>query len=357
MKFIHCSDIHLDSRLESNLSYQQAQERNVELCGTFSRLISYAREQGVTAVLIAGDLFDGTRVRSATLSLVLDLIAQAPEVDFLYLRGNHDEAGGLLSGYVLPENLKLFPDRWSYHRYGHVTVAGAELTRENCTSLYGTLSLEKESINIVMLHGQESSQAGEELVSLPGLKGKHIHYLALGHIHSYREAPLDHSGRWCYSGCLEGRGFDECGEKGFVLLDVTEDRVRSEFIPFAKRTLHEIPVDITGLQTIGELRSALLSASRDIPKKDLVKFVLQGTYTLETQKDLAYLSAFLKDAFYFSKIKDESTLHMDKASYEHDASLKGEFIRKVMASGFSQEDKERIISAGLLALSGEEVAV
>ena len=52
------------------------------------------------------------------------------------------------------------------------------------------------------------------------LKNKNIDYLALGHIHGYKEAPLDGRGKYCYPGCLEGRGFDECGKKGFVLLNI-----------------------------------------------------------------------------------------------------------------------------------------
>ena len=38
MKLIHCSDLHLDSRMESNLSAAQARERNAEICATFARL-------------------------------------------------------------------------------------------------------------------------------------------------------------------------------------------------------------------------------------------------------------------------------------------------------------------------------
>ena len=357
MKLIHCSDIHLDSRMESNLSPQQARERNMELCDTFGHLVAYAREEGVAAVLISGDLFDTGRVRSATVRLVLDILAQAPEIDFLYLRGNHDEGGALLEGTSLPKNLKLFTPEWSTHRYGSVAVTGAVLTRENAHSLYDTLSLDPEDMNIVMLHGQDSTQTGEDLVCLPQLKGKNIRYLALGHLHSYREGTLDHWGTWCYSGCLEGRGFDECGEKGFVLLDIDSNRLTSTFVPFAKRTLHEVDVDITGCETVGELRDALQSAAGEIPRKDLVKFVLRGTYTLDSQKDIPLLTAFFRDRWYFSKIKDESTLQLDKASYEHDASLKGEFIRKVMASPLSPEDKETVIRAGLMALSGEEVTL
>ena len=46
---------------------------------------------------------------------------------------------------------------------------------------------------------------------------------------------------------------------------------------------------------------------------------------------------------------------IEKETYEHDISLKGEFIRLVMASDKSPEEKEQIICCGIRALSGEEV--
>ena len=83
MRFLHCSDLHLDSRMESNLSSAQARERNTEVCMTFSRMVDYAAERHVTAVLIAGDLFDTARVSAQTVDFVLSRIRSAPEVDFL----------------------------------------------------------------------------------------------------------------------------------------------------------------------------------------------------------------------------------------------------------------------------------
>ena len=50
MKLIHCGDIHLDSRMESNLSGEKARERNVEICATFTRMIRYGQDHGVKAV-------------------------------------------------------------------------------------------------------------------------------------------------------------------------------------------------------------------------------------------------------------------------------------------------------------------
>ncbi len=357
MKFIHCSDIHLDSRMESNLTAAQARERNAEVCATFGRLVQYAAEEQVTAVLLAGDLFDTQWASAQTVDFVLSKIRNAPGVDFLYLRGNHDEGRDAFEGLELPENFKGFGAAWSSYRYGDTVITGLELTGENCMSMYGSLELASGDTNIVMLHGQVSTQPGDECIALPRLRGKHIQYLALGHLHSYQKDALDLDGAYCYCGCLEGRGFDECGEKGFVLLQVQEGRIQTWFVPFAKRTLHEVQIDISGLTTVSQILSAMEGQSAGIPSADLVKFTLTGSYTPETQKDLRFLKKQMEGRFYFVKIKDESSLKIDRESYEHDASLKGEFIRMVMASELPQEEKDQIILCGIRSLSGEEVAL
>ena len=355
MKLIHCSDIHLDSKMERNLTAEQARERNAEICATFSRMVRYAQEHQVEAVLIAGDLFDTRRVSARTADFVMTQIRKAPTVDFYYLRGNHD--WDAFEGLEYPGNLKTFGNDWTCYRYGNVVIAGMDMEREKWDACYDRLRLPEETVNVVTLHGQISTQMGEELIALPRLKHRNIDYLALGHIHGFQSGKLDERGSWCYCGCLEGRGFDECGEKGFVLLDIRDRQVRTEFIPFAARQLYEVEVDISGLTTVTELQSAMEAGAAEIPSSALVKFVLTGSYAPETQKDLAFLRKMLEPLFWFVKIRDESRLKIDRKSYEYDASLKGEFIRTVLASDRSEEEKEQIILCGLRALSGEEVAL
>ena len=350
MKFIHCSDIHLDSKMEQNLSAAQARERNAEVCATFARLVSFASKQGVKAVIIAGDMFDTERTTAQTVGFVLDRIRTAPQVDFLYLQGNHDASA--FSGAEIPENFKTFRETWTGFDYENVTISGMTGDAD-----YAGLNLNPEKVNIVTLHGQISTQPGEELIGLPLLKRKNIDYLALGHIHSYQTGKLDDRGNWCYCGCLEGRGFDECGEKGFVMLDVEDKQVQHTFVPFARRTLVEVPVDITDLITVNQILSAAEVAVQDIPAENLVKITLAGNCTLETQKDLNFLKKMMEGKFYHLKIKDESCLKIEKESYEHDISLKGEFIRLVMASDRTEEEKEQMILWGIRALSGEEVVL
>ena len=357
MKFIHCSDIHLDSALGQNFSAAQAKARNAELCATFSRMVRFAVQERVSAVLIAGDLFDGSYGTSQTVEFILQQIRSAPDVTFFYLPGNHDGGGNLLDFDTLPDNLKIFADHWTSCRCADALITGINPTEEQWNGFYEQLDLPKNTINIVLLHGQISTQPGPELIALPKLRNKNIDYLALGHIHSYQKGKLDERGEFSYCGCLEGRGFDECGEKGFVLLETDSGRLRSRFVPFATRKLHEINVDITDMETVTQILSRMEEAAAGINSDDLVKFILQGSYTLQTQKDPVFLQKMLAPKFYIVKIKDESRLKIDRESYAFDASLKGEFIRMVLASDRSEAEKERIISCGIRALSGEEVAL
>ena len=357
MRLIHCSDLHLDSKMEANLSPGQARERSGEICAAFARMVRWGQKNEVRAILLAGDLFDTRRVSAKTADFVVHTMASAPEIKFFYLRGNHDAGRDPFAGRTLPENLHGFGSDWTSYMCDGITVTGLELDRENWDICYDTLKLNGDDVNIVMLHGQVATQPGEEQVCLPRLRGKGIDYLALGHIHSFRVERLDDRGQWCYCGCLEGRGFDECGEKGFVLLDVENGRLESRFVPFASRELREVQVDITDCVTITQLQQALETAAAGISGESMVKFTLVGSYTPETQKDLGFLTQQMNQHFWFARIKDESRLHMEKSDYEHDASLKGQFIRLVMASDRAEDVKARIICAGLQALAGEAVDV
>ena len=357
MKLIHCADLHLDSPMETHMSAQQASDRNTELIRSFVRLTEYAEENEVRVVLIAGDLFDGDRVRTLTVDEILGAMERTPDVDYLYLAGNHDEAAQAFSDRALPRNLRRFTRQWSTFVYDGVAVSGIELCAENAQTLYEQVPHVEGCTNLVMLHGQIGASSTPEQIDLNRLKGKGIDYLALGHIHSYSVQPLDGRGICCYAGCLEGRGFDECGEKGFVLLTVESGRLRHEFVPFACRTLHRLPVDITGLTKSSQVGQRMREAARAIPQRDMVEFLLTGHSDPAANIAVPYLQSLMKDSFCFVKVKNESRMAIDPAAYQNDVSLKGEFIRLVLASDAEEGEKAAMIRAGLQALAGEEIAL
>lgn len=363
MRLIHCADLHLDSKMMSNLTKEQAKERKKELLRTFVRMVDFAEKHHVVAIMIAGDMFDTGRVSSTTRNLIVDVIQTHPTIDFLYLKGNHDQDGFISELEEIPSNLLLFDENWITYEYGRIKVAGLELSRANQQLAYPSLILDKNDFNIVMLHGQVVdylSQGAEEVVSLNDLRNKNIDYLALGHVHSLRKEKLDERGVYCYPGCLEGRGFDECGEKGFVLLEIDEESLAADyrFVPFAYRNLYELPVDVSGVLTTQEASMRIEEAigRTNYSSNSLVKIVLSGNLGVESEIDCDFLQDTFTEYFYFEKIENATKLAVSFEDYAQDISLKGEFIRNVLASDLSEDMKAEIIHCGIRALSGEEVA-
>lgn len=359
MKLLHCGDLHLDSALSANLTGEKKKQRKGELLVTFVQMAEYAAEHGARAILIAGDLFDGSTVTKRTQNMVKDTVLRFSDVDFLYLKGNHDAENFLETWQERPDNLKLFGTEWTYYRYDNVVIAGAEFADGNADKLYDSLMLNRNDCNIVLLHGQtEKYRSAEkaEIVSLAALKNKNIDYLALGHIHSYRYEALDTRGAYCYSGCPEGRGFDECGEKGFVWLETGENTVSHTFVPFASRTVHEVFVDISEAETTLSVEQKVRDALTAIPEKDLVKVSLTGKVRLSAERDLQYLTGRFEDRFFAFKLTDrEVGIAVRPEEYENDISLRGEFIRLIMQGDYTEEEKRMLLELGIRALCGEEV--
>ena len=162
MKIVHCADLHLDSKMTANLTKEQARERKKEILRTFTRMVEYAAKNGVRAILIAGDLFDTRNISAMARNTVRDMICTHPEIDFLYLRGNHDSDNFLSTIEEIPENLLLFGEEWTAYRYGNVVITGMELNERNPVTAYNSLVLGHDDYNIVTLHGQLGNYLSRE---------------------------------------------------------------------------------------------------------------------------------------------------------------------------------------------------
>ena len=366
MRIIHCADLHLDSKMTSNLDGAKAKERKTELLGTFTRMVNYAKIHDVAAILIAGDMFDTSSISALTRNTVRETIIRNSNIDFYYLKGNHDRDSFLSSLDEIPENLKLFTNKWTSYPLnddGSVILTATELDADNSVTCFNSLVLNPEAINIVMLHGQETegiTKDKAEIVPIRELKNKNIDYLALGHIHSYKEERLDGRGVYCYPGCLEGRGFDETGEHGFVLLNIDEKagKIERTFVPFATRRLYEEQVDVSGCLSTGDMIDKITESLSDIDatSSDMLKIVLTGEVDVEAEKDTDYILKNFCDNYYYLKVYDKTTLRVDYTEYALDASLKGEYVRMIQeAEDIPEADKPEVIKMGLMALAKETV--
>ncbi len=354
MKIIHTSDIHIDSPLTTRLPADKVRERRRELLSNFGRLVLQARAEGAEAVIIAGDLFDGKKVLKKALDTALDIIEGASDITFLYLNGNHEEDAVSSSGKKLPENLKIFGKEWTYFSLDGVTVAGRS---EICEGMFDSLSLPSGTKNIVVLHGElRDVTSSPDVIGIKDAAGRGIDYMALGHYHSYSRAAIDERGVAVYSGTPEGRGFDEAGDKGFVILNINEKNVESGFKSFAKRRLNIVPVDIGGTIRFSDINQRTRRAVASIPDGDLVRVELCGKYSPDLWKDTEALHREFGEKFYYFEVKDSSKIAINPEDYKYDKSLKGEFIRAVSADDtLDEETKDKIIQCGINALMGEDL--
>ncbi len=356
MKFIHCADVHLDSKI-NELPEEKRRVRREEILSTFEKLCVFAVREEVSAVIVAGDLFDSVIISQKTLSRVLNAIKRASTVDFLYLPGNHENNAFLLHKEIFPTNLKCFNNENTSFNYDDVSISGIITSHSNRGGVYKTLPFDKDKINILVMHGRivdYKTEGDAEIISLPLLRDKNVDYLALGHYHSFSSGSIDSRGVYAYSGCLDGRGFDELGEKGFVLIEVVGGKLKYKFKPFCSRTLHEIAIFVDGEKDFISIREKVLSILKNsVLENSLVKVVLTGERLPDTDLDIEGLIYKLNEIYFYAKVTDKTSLKICVEDYKEDKSVRGEFVRLVLSSNMPKETIDAVIRKGLSALKGE----
>lgn len=350
MKIIHCADLHLDSKLTSSLSGEKLVLRRREVQSSFSRLVSYAEANDVSAILICGDFLDNPNVRQSVKNEVLQILAGAEKITFLLIEGNHDSGFDSYFYEKLPGNAILLNKQNPQTEFGGVVFTALFPLSVNP-------ELEREKINIAMCHCEAVSYGANSLptLNLNSLQHLPIDYLALGHIHSYSCTKLGSRGVACYSGCLEGRGFDELGTKGFVLLSIQNKKVLHEFVPFSLRTLHSVDIDIGGLCTYQQIFEACTNALRGHETSSLIKLVLTGKVS-DADVDVLSLSDKLSQKFFYVKVVNNTSLQTDALSLSP-FTLRHEFLQEVLRLDVTEEQRELVLKYGLRALSDEEVDI
>ena len=358
MRIIHTGDIHLGSAFK-NLPPDRAAVRRSEILDGFRRLCTFAKEQGVSAVLIAGDLFDERKVPRSLQQEVANIFEKASPVCFFYVSGNHD---GTFAIENLPKNVCTFSNSQGWRSYDlpeNITITGADSAYFSA-GLFHALTLRQERYNILLLHGEIAriETGNSDCVPLARLQNKGVDYLALGHIHIPNRTleRLDGRGVYRYCGCLEGRGFDECGERGFFLLDIQNGRlVGEQFFTLAKRKILECGVDISACESYYDMESAVRTALANVRADDIVKVVLLGRHKVGLRKDIPLLTARLLQSYFYAKVVDNSRLALDFNAFSNDLSERGEFVKEVGRYELNDEERAEILDVGLKALAGEEI--
>lgn len=406
VKLIHTADLHLDSAFRSRFTKEEAENRRQKQLMAWKELLSFAVEKKVQGILIAGDLFDSPVVSHGTMDFFLSTISEHPEISFFYLRGNHDTENTFCYQENLPKNLFLFSEKGKKYRLNdRLLLAGVEYgtkdisfgEKEGATQGAGQaaeqgvgqenahgaealrkseseseeeskfLKLKEEDCNILLLHGalyqgtpKGEAVQGEEGIFLKNLEKLPLSYIALGHIHKGGEGKLNNGALWAYPGCLQGRGFDEEGERGFLYLKVEEEKkeIRKEFIPIKQGEFRILEIELLEDEgTLACLKKIEVEMEKaGIVKEDSLRIILKGKKGLEQERNLRYLQLQLQDSVFFLEIRDECELSWNREEAMKEKSLKGEFLRVLAAAdNLSKEEQEEIIALGMGLLQGGEL--
>lgn len=357
VKILHAADFHLDSAFAA-LSEERARRRRQESRQLVERMVDYANNHAVDLLLLAGDLFDGERVYTETLEAVSAALGRF-RGHVLIAPGNHDYYA-LRSPYartLWPENVHIFKrntlEKVEFPQYD-CTVWGAAFTAPEMEALTEELSCGDGSVQLLVLHGDVGvANSRYRTISPQWLSRSAVHYAALGHVHEYRGVQRVGDTDYAYCGCPEGRGFDELGQKGFLVGEVDERGAHLQFVPFARRKYHVLPVDITGQNAATAVRQALGGMEEDI-----CRVILRGE--VPQKADVAALEEELAGSVWQLELRDETRLQQDLWEHCDEDTLRGLFLRELRNEyEAADEDRRAVIEQavryGLAAMENREL--
>ena len=346
IKILHSGDWHLDSPLQGR-SPEQAAFLRRELLKIPGKLAELCRAEDCDLVLLSGDLFDGTYT-PATCKVVRDALEDMGVPVFIS-PGNHDfiSPDSPYEKEIWPENVHIFKSQqisWVDVHSLNLRVYGAGFQSMDCPPLLE--NFRGEGFAVGVFHG-DPTQAGSPYNPVSKLQAAQsgLRYLALGHVHK-------DDGFWAgdtlcaWPGCPMGRGWDEPGEKGALIVSLDKD-VQARFVPLDGPKFFDLAVDAA------DGPAAVLPG---VANNDFYRITLTGE---AESVDLDALQAEF-GAFPHLILRDQTTRPVDIWAGAGEDSFEGVYfgmLRDALERA-SEEEKETILLAAKLSrqlLEGQEV--
>ena len=363
VKILHLADAHIGAA-QSFLG-AGADARRYEALMTFERIINTASEQGVQLIAAAGDIFDSNKVSEKFIAPIFEKIASVPKIKVVFAAGNHDPltADSPFETRKLPENLYVLGTADDCITFDDIRL---RVYGRSFESVYAAgeerLSItppDDDYINLMVLHGELRSDMGSDYNSVtPGfIESSGMDYIALGHIHKHTEIRRLGKTFYAYPGCPEGMGFDELGEKGVYIGEISKGGNSLEFLPTARRMCLYEKIDITGCETNAAAAEKVLAALREKYgekyAENLCKIELIGTANIIPAEVLSRLGSL-----YYAKLRDKTEPPINYEELSHEISLKGLFVKNMLsrlnaADGEEKDNLKEALKLGLKAFDGE----
>tara|TARA_Y100000590_G_scaffold24253_2_gene27600 strand:+ start:12351 stop:13589 length:1239 start_codon:yes stop_codon:yes gene_type:complete len=236
MRFIHAADIHLDAAFSSRSEDIRKRLREASR-NAFKGLVDTALNEKVDAVLLAGDLFDDSRLSFETERFLLEQLHRLNQTNtpVVYATGNHDPGHeGHRSGKLKwPSNVTIAQDSDPVNisiardgeNLGTVTAVGhgSSIETDDLSRFLEPPNSQLPSVAVLHTQVLDSPGSGNHERYAPShldhLKKAGFNYWALGHVHKH-SCLCENPGIY-YPGNLQGRNHKEIGAKGFLIVDMS----------------------------------------------------------------------------------------------------------------------------------------
>lgn len=340
VRILHAADFHLDSAYGA-LTAEQAVQRRRESRENLTRLVDYANDHRSELMLLSGDLFDTEAIFAQTGELLASELERfAGEV--VIAPGNHDyySARSAYARLLWPKNVHIFRrdamESIAFPQYGCV-VHGAAFAGEAAAELpLAHIAPPDGLVHLGVLHGEVGSRDSRyRPISVQQIAESGLAYLALGHVHGFSGVQQAGHTAYAYPGCLEGRGFDELGDKGFLFGEVGSEGVTLRFVPFARRRYQILDVDVTDSEPLEAICRRLPTGT----EADIYRILLAGECAEPIRAEK--LQAELADRFYHLEVRDQTRLQQDLWARSDDDTLRGLFLRQMREKYDTAKDEEQ----------------
>jgi DNA repair protein SbcD/Mre11 len=375
VRFIHTSDIHLDTSFSGAGFPSWLGDRKREaIRGTFRRIIEEARLHAVDFMLIAGDLFEADHVTRDTLEFLKQQLESLAPAGVFIAPGNHDPFtnGSPYREESWPSNVHIFaaeefrqvelPDLG-------VRVTGFGFSRNYIPEHYFLRlpMLPEESVNIVIAHGSDMTRVPHGKTehgpfTVEEIAGKNVQYCALGHYHRQHRLPnpIDAAQIW-YSGIPEGRGWDEDGDCGYLLGEIVDGVVSVEPRPCSQIHFATLTVNCDTFSTREQIFDAIVQHRGTVfDSRTILRIRLTGTLDARLDLSLPELEERLAGECLFIQWDERTFPSFDFEAIAAEKTLRGRFVhilneRIAAASENERGMLERARLYGVQALGGQEV--
>lgn len=272
IKILHSADWHLDAPMVG-FTPEQAATLQKESRLLPQRIVDLCKQEQCDLLFLAGDLFDGIPARD-TVQSVMDALSSL-DIPVIITPGNHDFCSDN-SPYIKeswPENVHIFKkaqiESIAFPELD-CRIYGAGYQSMDCPGLLKQFHAEGQEIyQIGVFHGDATTASSYFPITRNQLQESGLCYVALGHIH--KRGSLTAGQTLClWPGAPMGRGYDELGAKG-VLLVTLQEVPEAKFLPLDTPRFFDETVDV------GEdAAAALVGVLPPIDSRDFYRVTLTG---------------------------------------------------------------------------------